>query len=120
MLWDYLKDRLRGRATDLQLAEQQKLCIARLLPLKPEIILMDEPCSALDSEATRGIEELMFTLADHYTILIVTHNMGQARRVSQECAFMLMGELIEHARTESLFLTPQDSRTADYVEGRYG
>lgn len=119
-LWDYLKDRLRGRATDLQLAEQQKLCIARLLPLKPEIILMDEPCSALDSEATRGIEELMFTLADHYTILIVTHNMGQARRVSQECAFMLMGELIEHARTESLFLTPQDSRTADYVEGRYG
>ncbi len=119
-LWDDLKDRLRTRATDLQLAEQQKLCIARLLPLKPEIILMDEPCSALDSEATRGVEELMFALADRYTILIVTHNMGQARRVSQECAFMLMGELVEHARTETLFLTPRDARTADYVEGRYG
>ena len=119
-LWEDLKDRLHSPATALQLEQQQKLCIARLLPLKPEVILMDEPCSALDSEATLGIEELMLTLADRYTILIVTHNMGQARRVSQECSFMLMGEVIEHARTEDLFLNPKDPRTADYVEGRYG
>jgi phosphate transport system ATP-binding protein len=120
LLWEDLKDRLHVRATRLQLEQQQKLCIARLLPLKPEVILMDEPCSALDSAATRGIEELMATLAGRYTILIVTHNMAQARRVSQECTFMLLGEMIEHARTEDLFLTPKDPRTADYVEGRYG
>jgi len=119
-LWNELKDRLRVRATTLQLAEQQKLCIARLLPLKPEVILMDEPCSALDSAATLAVEELMLTLAGRYTILVVTHNMAQARRVSKECAFMLMGEVIEYDRTEKLFLTPSDSRTADYVEGRYG
>jgi len=119
-LWSELKDRLRVRATTLQLAEQQKLCIARLLPLKPEVILMDEPCSALDSAATLAVEELMLTLAGRYTILVVTHNMAQARRVSKECAFMLMGEVIEYDRTEKLFLTPSDSRTADYVEGRYG
>jgi phosphate transport system ATP-binding protein len=119
-LWDALKDRLRTRGTNLQLADQQKLCIARLLPLKPEVILMDEPCSALDSAATLAVEELMLALAGRYTILVVTHNMAQARRVSQECAFMLMGEVIEHDRTQKLFLTPSDSRTADYVEGRYG
>ncbi len=119
-LWDDLKDRLRAKATTLQLEQQQKLCIARLLPLKPDIILMDEPCSALDTEATLAIEELMLTLAGRYTILIVTHNMAQARRASRECAFMLLGELIEHARTEDLFLTPRDERTADYIEGRYG
>ncbi|HOL70713.1 MAG TPA: phosphate ABC transporter ATP-binding protein [Bryobacteraceae bacterium] len=119
-LWDELKDRLHVRATTLQLDQQQKLCIARLLPLKPEIILMDEPCSALDSEATLAVEELMLTLAGRYTVVIVTHNMAQARRVSHECAFMLMGELIEHTRTEDLFLTPKDPRTADYIEGRYG
>ncbi len=119
-LWDDLKDRLHVRATELQLAEQQKLCIARLLPLKPDIILMDEPCSALDSEATLAVEELMLALTGRYTILIVTHNMAQARRVSQECAFMLMGELVEHSRTDKLFLTPKDPRTADYIEGRYG
>jgi phosphate transport system ATP-binding protein len=119
-LWDALKDRLQTRATSLQLAEQQKLCIARLLPLKPEVILMDEPCSALDSAATLAVEELMLALAGQYTILVVTHNMAQARRVSKECAFMLMGEVIEYDRTENLFLTPTDSRTADYVEGRYG
>jgi len=120
MLWDDLKDRLHTRATTLQLDQQQKLCIARLLPLKPAVILMDEPCSALDSEATLGIEDLMLTLAGQYTILIVTHNMAQARRVSHESAFMLLGEVVEHARTEDLFLTPRDSRTADYIEGRYG
>jgi len=119
-LWDALKDRLRARATDLQLADQQKLCIARLLPLKPEVILMDEPCSALDSAATQAVEELMLALAGRYTILVVTHNMAQARRVSQDCAFMLMGEVVEYGRTENLFLTPRDKRTADYVEGRYG
>jgi phosphate transport system ATP-binding protein len=119
-LWEDLKDRLHSRATSLQLEQQQKLCIARLLPLKPEVILMDEPCSALDSEATRGIEDLMFELAGSYTILIVTHNMAQARRVSQECSFMLLGEVVEHARTEDLFLIPRDPRTADYIEGRYG
>jgi len=119
-LWDDLKDRLHSRATALQLEQQQRLCIARLLPLKPEVILMDEPCSTLDSEATLGIEELMLTLAGSYTLLVVTHNMAQARRVSQECAFMLLGEVVEHARTENLFLTPKDERTADYIEGRYG
>jgi phosphate transport system ATP-binding protein len=119
-LWDALKDKLKTRATSLQLADQQKLCIARLLPLKPEVILMDEPCSALDSAATLAVEELMLALAGRYTILVVTHNMAQARRVSKECAFMLMGEVIENGRTENLFLTPADSRTADYVEGRYG
>ena len=119
-LWKDLKDRLDMRATNLQLEQQQKLCIARLLPLKPEIILMDEPCSALDVEGTRAIEELMFELRGRYTIVIVTHNMAQARRASDECIFMLLGELIEHSRTEDLFLTPKSSKTADYIEGRYG
>ena len=119
-LWDDVKDRLDARATDLQLEQQQKLCIARLLPLKPQVLLMDEPCSALDSRGTRAIEELMLTLRGRYTILIVTHNMSQARRVSDESIFMLMGEVVEHARTEQLFLTPADTRTADYVEGRFG
>ena len=119
-LWKDLKDRLDMRATNLQLEQQQKLCIARLLPLKPEIILMDEPCSALDVEGTRAIEELMFELRGRYTIVIVTHNMAQARRASDECIFMLLGELIEHSRTEDLFLTPKNGKTADYIEGRYG
>ena len=119
-LWKDLKDRLDDKATSLQLEQQQKLCIARLLPLKPQIILMDEPCSALDVEGTRAIEELMWSLAGRYTIVIVTHNMAQARRASSECIFMLMGELIEHSRTEDLFLTPRDTRTAEYIEGRYG
>ena len=119
-LWKDLKDRLKDRATALQLEQQQKLSIARLLPLKPEVILMDEPCSALDVEATRAIEELMLELRGRYTILIVTHNMAQARRVSDECIFMLLGEMIEHRRTEDLFLTPSNPKTAEYIEGRYG
>ncbi len=119
-LWKDLKDNLETKATSLQLEQQQKLCIARLLPLKPEIILMDEPCSALDVEATRAIEELMLTLAGRYTILIVTHNMAQARRVSHECVYMLLGELLEHSRTEELFLSPKNPKTAQYIEGRYG
>jgi len=119
-LWNDFKDRLDTKATTLQLEQQQKLCIARLLPLKPEIILMDEPCSALDVEGTRHIEELMFGLKGRYTIVIVTHNMAQARRASDECIFMLLGEVIEHRRTEDLFLTPKNTKTAEYIEGRYG
>jgi len=119
-LWKDLKDRLDMRATNLQLEQQQKLCIARLLPLKPEIILMDEPCSSLDVEGTRAIEELMFELRGRYTIVIVTHNMAQARRTSDECIFMLMGELVEHAPTADLFLKPARKETEMYVEGRYG
>ena len=119
-LWRDLKDRLNERAINLQLEQQQKLCIARLLPLKPEIILMDEPCSALDVEGTRAIEELMFALKGRYTIVIVTHNMAQARRTSDECIFMLMGELIEHGRTSDIFINPKNPKTADYIEGRYG
>ena len=119
-LWEDLKDRLGQKATTLQLEQQQKLCIARLLPLKPELILMDEPCSALDVNGTKAIEELMWSLAGYYTIVIVTHNMAQARRASHECIFMLLGELVEHARTETLFLTPKNPKTAEYIEGRYG
>jgi len=119
-LWDDLKDKLKDRATSLQLEQQQKLCIARLLPLKPEVILMDEPCSALDVDGTRAVEELMSGLAGEYTILIVTHNMAQARRVSQECIFMLLGEIIEHDRTEQIFLSPRNQKTTEYIEGRYG
>jgi phosphate transport system ATP-binding protein len=119
-LWNDLKDRLDSKATTLQLEQQQKLCIARLLPLKPRVILMDEPCSALDVDGTRAIEELMFSLRGRYTILIVTHNMAQARRASDECIFMLLGEMMEHRRTEELFLSPKHSKTAEYIEGRYG
>jgi len=119
-LWDDLKDRIGVRATGLQLEQQQKLCIARLLPLKPSVILMDEPCSALDPDATEAIEELMRTLAGSYTIVVVTHNMAQARRISDECVFMLLGDIVEHRRTEDLFIAPQDKRTADYIEGRFG
>lgn len=119
-LWKDLKDRLSTKATTLQLEQQQKLCIARLLPLKPEVILMDEPCSALDVEGTRAIEELMFRLRGKYTILIVTHSMAQARRASDECIFMLLGEMMEHSRTEELFLNPKNPKTAEYIEGRYG
>ncbi len=118
-LFKDLKDRLDDRATSLLLEQQQKLCLARLLPLKPDVILMDEPASALDVEGTRAIEELMFELAGRYTIVIVTHNMAQARRASDECLFMLLGEVVEHSRTEDLFLNPKDPRTAEYIEGRY-
>ena len=118
-LWKDLRDRLHTKATTLLLEQQQKLSLARLLPLKPEVILMDEPASALDVEGTRAIEELMFDLRGRYTIVIVTHNMAQARRASDECLFMLQGEVVEHARTEDLFLNPRDPRTAEYIEGRY-
>jgi phosphate transport system ATP-binding protein len=119
-LWKNLKDKLNHKATLLQLEQQQKLCIARVLPLKPDVILMDEPCSALDVEGTRAIEELMFEMRNKYTIVIVTHNMAQARRASDECIFMLLGKVIETARTETLFLSPKNPKTAEYIEGRYG
>lgn len=119
-LWQDLKDKLATNATHLQLEQQQKLCIARLLPLKPEVILLDEPCSALDVDGTRAIEELLFRLKGHYSMLIVTHNMAQARRTSDECVLMLLGEVIEHGSTEQLFSHPQQAQTADYIEGRFG
>jgi phosphate transport system ATP-binding protein len=119
-LWDDVKADLGRTGTSLQLEQQQKLCIARLLPVKPELILMDEPCSALDVNGTRAIEELMWKLRGRYTFVIVTHNMAQARRASEECVFMLLGELVEHLRTEELFIHPKDPRTAEYIEGRYG
>ena len=119
-LWDDVKDKLRDKGTGLQLEQQQKLCIARLLPLKPAVILMDEPCSALDAEGTEAIEELMTTLRGRYTIVIVTHNMAQARRASDECIFMLHGKMVEHALTEEIFLRPKEKDTENYVEGRYG
>ncbi len=120
LLWDSVKDRLGARATTLSLEEQQKLCIARLLPVKPRVLLMDEPCSALDPKGTEAVEELIWELRGQYTILIVTHNMAQARRASDECVFMLMGKVIEHTRTEEMFVAPAHRETADYIEGRYG
>ncbi len=120
VLWDAVKDRLDSKATELSLEQQQKLCIARLLPVKPSIVLMDEPCSALDPRATEAVEELLWSLRGEYTIVIVTHNMAQARRASDECIFMLMGKMIEHAPTEQMFVVPAQRQTADYIEGRYG
>ena len=120
LLWDTVKDRLDSKAVGLSLEEQQKLCIARLLPVKPTVLLMDEPCSALDPKGTEAVEELIWELRGEYTILIVTHNMAQARRASEECIFMLLGKVIEHGPTEEIFVTPQHSETADYIEGRYG
>ena len=120
LLWDKVKDRLSQKAINLSLEEQQKLCIARLLPVQPQILLMDEPCSALDPKGTEAVEELIWELAGKYTILIVTHNMAQARRASEECIFMLMGKVVEHAATEKLFVTPKARETSDYIEGRYG
>jgi phosphate transport system ATP-binding protein len=120
LLWDKVKDRLDQKATGLSLEEQQKLCIARLLPVKPGVLLMDEPCSALDPKGTEAVEELIWELRGQYTILIVTHNMAQARRASEECIFMLMGKVVEHTETGQMFVTPQHKETADYIEGRYG
>ena len=120
LLWDEVKDRLDQKATALSLEEQQKLCIARLLPVKPGVLLMDEPCSALDPKGTEAVEELIWELRGEYTILIVTHNMAQARRASEECIFMLMGKVVEHDDTGKMFVTPKHKETADYIEGRYG
>jgi phosphate transport system ATP-binding protein len=120
MLWDALKDKLDQSALDLPAEQQQRLCISRLVAMEPEVLLMDEPCSALDPIATEHIEELMRQLADRYTIVIVTHNMQQAARISREAGFMLLGKLVEFGPTQALFTTPSNKLTEDYVTGRYG
>ena len=119
-LWEELKDRLDTSALDLSPEQQQRLCISRVVAVQPEVLLMDEPCSALDPIATGRIEDLMRALADQYTIVIVTHNMQQAARVAAETAFMLLGELVEFGPTLGVFENPKDQRTEDYVSGRYG
>ena len=119
-LWDEVKDRLGKPGIGLSGGQQQRLCIARTIAVEPEVILMDEPCSALDPIATLKIEELIHDLKKRYTIVIVTHNMQQAARVADTTAFMLAGEMIEHAATDKIFSTPDDSRTEEYVTGKFG
>jgi len=119
-LWSEVKDKLPESAMDLSGGQQQRLCIARVLAVEPEVLLMDEPCSALDPTATFRIEELMTELMENYTIIIVTHNMYQASRVSQYTGFFLLGEIIEYGHTEQIFENPADRRTDDYVRGRFG
>lgn len=119
-LWDEVKDRLHSSAMGLSGGQQQRLCIARLLAVEPEVLLMDEPCSALDPISTMKIEELVTELKAQYTIVMVTHNMQQAARVSDYTAFFLSGELVEHDKTDAIFTRPQDQRTEDYITGRFG
>jgi phosphate transport system ATP-binding protein len=119
-LWDDTKDRLGASALSLSLEQQQKLCIARLLPLKPQVILMDEPCSALDARGTEAIEALIAGLTPACTVVIVTHNMAQARRASDQCVFMLLGKVVEQGATVEMFVRPTERETELYVEGRYG
>lgn len=120
LLWDELKDKLNEPALRLSLEQKQRLCIARLIAIKPDVLLMDEPCSTLDPQATARIEELMRELKNSYTIIIVTHNMQQAARVSDDTGFMLLGEMVEFGKTEEIFTAPKDKRTEDYITGRYG
>ncbi|GBE56139.1 MAG TPA: phosphate ABC transporter ATP-binding protein [Euryarchaeota archaeon] len=119
-LWDEVKDRLKDNALGLSGGQQQRLCIARALAIEPEIILLDEPCSALDPISTAKIEDLIKELKKDYTIIIVTHNMQQAARVSDYTAFLLLGELIEYSDTDALFETPKNKKTEDYITGRFG
>jgi phosphate transport system ATP-binding protein len=119
-LWDEVKDALQKSALDLSGGQQQRLCIARALAVEPEVLLMDEPCSALDPVSTYKIEELMLQLREKYTIVLVTHNLHQASRVAQRTGFFLLGELIEIDQTEQIFNGPSDTRTDDYVRGRFG
>lgn len=119
-LWEQVKDKLHTDALHLPLDQQQRLCIARLLAVEPEVILMDEPCSALDPIATAKIEELMIELRKNYTIVIVTHNMQQAARISDYSGYMLLGEMVEFADTQILFTNPKNQKTEDYITGRYG
>ncbi|MEW6008201.1 MAG: phosphate ABC transporter ATP-binding protein PstB [Candidatus Omnitrophota bacterium] len=119
-LWDEVKDKLNASGVSLSGGQQQRLCIARALAVKPELILFDEPCSALDPISTGKIEELIFHLKQNYTIIIVTHNMQQAARVSDQTGFFLLGELIEFGKTEEIFKAPKDKRTEDYITGRFG
>ncbi len=120
LLWDALKDRLNQSALRLSLEQQQRLCIARVLAMKPQIILMDEPCSALDPIATLRIEELMQELKKNYTIVIVTHNMQQAARASDYTAFLYIGKVIEFGETKRIFSAPKEKQTEDYITGRFG
>ncbi|MDE2292800.1 MAG: phosphate ABC transporter ATP-binding protein [Elusimicrobia bacterium] len=119
-LWDEVKDKLDKPGTGLSGGQQQRLCIARALAVEPRVLLMDEPCSALDPIATARVEELLLSIKERYTIVIVTHNMQQAARVSEETAFMLMGELVEFGATQQVFTRPKDNRTEDYITGRFG
>ena len=119
-LWEILKDKLQKHALVLSLEQQQRLCIARLVAVTPEIVLMDEPCSALDPVATSKIEELMFELKKNYTIVIVTHNMQQAARVSDDTGFMLLGRLVEYGKTRQVFENPTETKTEEYITGRFG
>jgi len=119
-IWDEVKDRLHESALRLSGGQQQRLCIARVLAVEPEVLLMDEPASALDPIATAKIEDLLHELKSDYTIIIVTHNMQQAARVASRTAFFLLGELIEYAPTIDLFERPRDERTEDYVTGKFG
>ncbi|WP_051504514.1 phosphate ABC transporter ATP-binding protein PstB [Sphingomonas jaspsi] len=119
-LWDEVKDRLDDSGTALSGGQQQRLCIARAIAVDPEVILMDEPCSALDPIATAKIEELIHELRGRYAIAIVTHNMQQAARVSQRTAFFHLGELVEYGKTKEIFTNPRQQRTQDYITGRYG
>jgi phosphate transport system ATP-binding protein len=119
-LWDEVKDRLQDMATGLSGGQQQRLCIARTMAVDPEIILMDEPCSALDPIATAYVEDLILELKEHYTIVIVTHNMQQASRVSDRTAFFCLGELVEYSNTRQMFENPANKRTEDYLTGRFG
>ncbi|MFQ6058679.1 MAG: phosphate ABC transporter ATP-binding protein PstB [Anaerolineae bacterium] len=119
-LWDEVKDNLQRSALSLDLGQQQRLCIARVIAVEPEVILMDEPCSALDPYDTLQIEELMRRLEERYTVVIVTHNMQQAARVSDVTGFFLLGELIEYDATDLIFTRPRDKRTEDYITGRFG
>ena len=119
-LWDEIKDRLKTSAMSLSGGQQQRLCIARLLAVEPEVLLMDEPCSALDPISTMKIEELVTELKKQYTIVMVTHNMQQAARVSDSTAFFLMGEMVEQDKTDTVFTRPRDKRTEDYITGRFG
>lgn len=119
-IWDELKDRLKKNAMGLSGGQQQRLCIARALAVEPEVLLMDEPTSALDPISTSKIEDLAVQLREKYTIIIVTHNMQQAVRISDRTAFFLLGEVVEFGRTESIFSSPQDKRTEDYITGRFG
>jgi phosphate transport system ATP-binding protein len=119
-LWEEVKDKLNANGLSLSGGQQQRLCIARTVAVRPEVILFDEPCSALDPISTAKIEELIDELKDDYTIAIVTHNMQQAARVSDFTAFMYLGELIEYGDTSRMFTTPNDRRTQDYITGRFG
>jgi phosphate transport system ATP-binding protein len=119
-LWEEVKDRLNDNAYGLSGGQQQRLCIARTMAVSPEVILMDEPTSALDPVATMRIEELMEDLKKEYTVIIVTHNMQQAARISDKTAFFLSGELIEFDKTNKIFANPSDKRTEDYITGRFG